>query len=118
MDLLKRFAVVVSSVSILPVSILAAKHIFNDARPSAPSGTYQVVCEKNLAPQFTSGYMDSLRFEIEAKRDKEKVICIDLRPGAKVIILPKKEVESRTFRPVAEFQDGSVKKIRYEGSAP
>ena len=116
MDLFKRLAVVATSVTLLPVSVLTAKHLFTEARAAAPSGTYQVVYETPV--QFTPGYMDSLRFEIEAKRDKEKVICLDIRPGAKVIILPKKEVESRTFRPVAEFLEGSVKKINYGHSAP
>lgn len=116
MDTFKRFSLVAFFVSILPLSLVIGEHLFSDARRYAPSGTFQVICPPNIQPVFSGNYMDSLRFEIEAKRDAEKVVMIELTQDAKVMILPGREVESRTFHPVAEFIDGSVKKISFSES--
>jgi hypothetical protein len=112
MEFFKRVLVMSSFAGLLPVSLFVAGHIYSDARRAAPSGTFQVICEKPLKSVFSEQYMDSLRLAIEEKRDPEKIVFIDLDKGARVMILPARQVESRTFRPVAEFIDGSVKRIR------
>lgn len=112
--LLQRLTVVGILTISIPMSLVwASKNPFR-AHHGAGTGTYQLISQEDAANPFSGKFMDSLRLVIQAKRDKEKEVLIQISPETTVRILPQREISKLHFIPIEEFVfvDRTVKHIR------
>ncbi len=65
----------------------------------AKIGTYQfVISVTKSEPVFS----DEILFEIEQKRDENEIVYLDVAPGVRVTILPRKTINAPGFVPLPE----------------
>jgi len=111
MEILKRLTVVGITAIVIPLSLFAAGKLFSDAKHPADHGTFQVISDPSAKRNFPTEFIDSMRLVIAAKRDSVKVVYLNIAPGTEMMILPVKQIESKDFKPVAEFVEGNVRMI-------